>query len=1285
MANQPKKYKKFVATAATATLVASAIVPVASAAGFTDVAGNDHEVAINALADAGIINGYADGSFKPNQTINRGQVVKLLGRYLEAEGQEIPGDWNTKQRFNDLPTTAEAELVKYAALAKDAGVFNGSNGNLNATQTMQRQQMAVVLVRAIKEIAGVDLVADYKKAGFVTEISDLEKAYSAEQRNAIVALEYAGITNVSNFNPGNSVTRGQFASFLYRTIENVINAPEAGVASIKAVNNTTVEVTFDEEVENVQALHFLISDLEVKNAAVKQTNKKVVVLTTAAQTADKEYTVSLDDEKIGTFKGIAAVIPTSINVTEKSQQGVLGQQVTLKAQVTVAEGQSKAGIPVTFNVTGTGSLNTPQLFEATTDENGVASYTYTRYANTTDDVVAYATGDRTKYSAGKVYWATAQQLTLKDVTGVNTLANNDSKVYEINSANNANKYVFVTYKENLNVTADKIIRSVVAKGSSTYYLTTANTIGAIAEYPYEITTGSKAVIAVKLDANGKANLVLTGTNATVTPVVYEGVVGTTNYGGSASILGDDVREFTNASYNATALQASASPLTFEAKHVLGLTIEAQGVANAATYKNPNETGGRDYKVTYVDKDGKPAKAGSPVQIAIPVQSASANVFLVKDDGTKDFGTTSGDYRVFNRSVSGTEGKVEFTVGSEQVTQYVEPIVFIDNGTGVGAKTGLDATDLQAKGAATHFTDAVTYATSLKLVDAADKEIKSVLANGVEKAYFKYETVDQNGKARAYRLADGTTAQTTVTYTVHAGTSPVTVVNGNSLNNVISAGGTSTYNLVIPANAYSGKLEVVSSSASTASVSAVATVAGLVLGSTNTVTATFTSTSVANVEGPVTEVDKTNSIVKINGVPYSLTGATYLNNGAVVPTLAAFYNHLTVGKTVSVTKDADGKLVFNVTGAGAGSIVDAVNGALTPGQVKIALANYEGFTSLPLALQNAIATEIATDVAAGTIYTVDTLASTYESEFKTALANEIGEIVGSGTAADVVTTQSATTWTAFVNSIKDIPGSSSVVTKLGNISAANVQKAIASNVDAFTSKLTGTPTANQQAAEFVAAIDKAITDSVSAGPVNSALDALTTAKTADSNGTALLAALKAKNTVDDTKTNAQVLGLNLTPVTSTLEAAFAQKFFDLKPAGDFTSLNVKTTFDKAVAHITDVTGPVVKTAEYDEAAKTIKITFDEAVTLSGTLDYVDLTIGTSTAVSKVKATEASGVITIALDTASYGNVLDAGFTGKETITINGFFASAGTVITVKDQSAKTNSYVSAPITVTTVTP
>ena len=68
MGYQQKSYKKFVATAATATLVASAIVPVASAAGFKDVpADNEFAPFINALVDQGIINGYAsDNTFRPS-------------------------------------------------------------------------------------------------------------------------------------------------------------------------------------------------------------------------------------------------------------------------------------------------------------------------------------------------------------------------------------------------------------------------------------------------------------------------------------------------------------------------------------------------------------------------------------------------------------------------------------------------------------------------------------------------------------------------------------------------------------------------------------------------------------------------------------------------------------------------------------------------------------------------------------------------------------------------------------------------------------------------------------------------------------------------------------------------------------------------------------------------------------------------------------------------------------------------------------------------------------------
>ncbi|WP_053585293.1 S-layer homology domain-containing protein [Lysinibacillus contaminans] len=595
MANQPKKYKKFVATAATATLVASAIVPVASAAEFKDVAGSDHAVAINALSEAGIINGYSDGTFKPNQTINRGQVVKMLGRWLEAQGQEIPADWKTEQRFSDLALTAEEELVQYAALAKDAGVFNGSNGKLNYTQNMQRQQMAVVIVRAIEEIAGVDLVAEYKEAGHVTEISDLDKAFSAEQRNAIVALEYAEITNVSNFRPADSVTRGQFASFLHRTIENVINAEVD--AAVKAINNTTVEVTFDEEVTDIKALDFAIEGLEISNAAVKQSNKKVVVLTTSAQTADVEYTVTLNDEKIGSFKGLAAVIPTAIDVVQKSQQDVVGNQVTVQAKVTVAEGQSKAGIPVTFNIinnyndNSTGTLNAPIIAEATTNEEGIATYSYTRYAQTSqqiassDEVQAYATGKASVRSFAKVYWASIKPLTISEVTTGNSVNNGAKKQYKIKAAlyhtegytaaftengqvYPAGNYVNIAFKENIDVTPDKAVKTVdVIDGN-----------GRNLGYPGQFTTslGDQSqgikVVKVAVDKNGEAIVTLTGNNAEVTPVVF-----VDNKENPQNATGNRGR------FNTTELFAEAPKLAFGKIQNLQLALDSIGTEFAAAY------------------------------------------------------------------------------------------------------------------------------------------------------------------------------------------------------------------------------------------------------------------------------------------------------------------------------------------------------------------------------------------------------------------------------------------------------------------------------------------------------------------------------------------------------------------------------------------------------------------------------------------------------------------------------------------------------------------------------
>ena len=160
--------------------------------------------------------------------MTRGSVTKFLGKWLVAENYQIPEDFDRKARFTDLPTTSkDKELLQYAALVKDEGVFKGSNNKLMQANNMSREQMAVVLVRAIKTVYGVDLIANYQEEQYKAAMTDLNTASADENREAIIALEYANITNVKKYNPKNTVTRGQFASFLHRTMKILMNCKRA--------------------------------------------------------------------------------------------------------------------------------------------------------------------------------------------------------------------------------------------------------------------------------------------------------------------------------------------------------------------------------------------------------------------------------------------------------------------------------------------------------------------------------------------------------------------------------------------------------------------------------------------------------------------------------------------------------------------------------------------------------------------------------------------------------------------------------------------------------------------------------------------------------------------------------------------------------------------------------------------------------------------------------------------------------------------------------------------------
>jgi hypothetical protein len=112
---------------------------------FDDTAGSPHEGAINALADADVIAGYPDGTFRPSEAVRRDHVAALIGRWLELEGVE-------EDRFVDLDDTIHAPLIN--ALA-DVDVARGdADGRFHPRRDIRRDQTASLVLRALDVLEG---------------------------------------------------------------------------------------------------------------------------------------------------------------------------------------------------------------------------------------------------------------------------------------------------------------------------------------------------------------------------------------------------------------------------------------------------------------------------------------------------------------------------------------------------------------------------------------------------------------------------------------------------------------------------------------------------------------------------------------------------------------------------------------------------------------------------------------------------------------------------------------------------------------------------------------------------------------------------------------------------------------------------------------------------------------------------------------------------------------------------------------------------------------------------
>lgn len=194
--------KIFIAALAASIALPAIVVPVEAATyskTFKDVSkSSPYYDSIHTMTEKGIINGYEDGTFKPNETLTRKHAAALLNRAVSVKATKnvgAPKDLpKTNAYYNDL-----MKLVNAGLLDVDA------KGNINPNASLTRGEMAKILATAF------DLKGTKHP---LTDVSSKYNSYVAALYENDVTTGYEDKT----FKEKGSLTRAHYAVFMYRAM-----------------------------------------------------------------------------------------------------------------------------------------------------------------------------------------------------------------------------------------------------------------------------------------------------------------------------------------------------------------------------------------------------------------------------------------------------------------------------------------------------------------------------------------------------------------------------------------------------------------------------------------------------------------------------------------------------------------------------------------------------------------------------------------------------------------------------------------------------------------------------------------------------------------------------------------------------------------------------------------------------------------------------------------------------------------------------------------------------------
>ena len=161
---------------------------VAGAADFTDAADVSHDEAVEVMTGIGVINGYPDGSFRPEGNVTRAQMAKMIA-YIVSGGEDVGDLYAGANSFSDCLTHWARGYIAYAnqtgiVAGVGGGLFN-PDGNVTGAQAAKMLLCTLGYDQAVESYTGtgwaVNVMDDARDAGLLDGL-DAVNMYNALSR-----------------------------------------------------------------------------------------------------------------------------------------------------------------------------------------------------------------------------------------------------------------------------------------------------------------------------------------------------------------------------------------------------------------------------------------------------------------------------------------------------------------------------------------------------------------------------------------------------------------------------------------------------------------------------------------------------------------------------------------------------------------------------------------------------------------------------------------------------------------------------------------------------------------------------------------------------------------------------------------------------------------------------------------------------------------------------------------------------------------------------------------------